>query len=145
MASKFEAFWDHQRYAVVGKSAVKPFPSLTYGALKARPGTTVYAVDATAEEIDGDQTVEDLAHLPGPVDGAVLEVPKEETAAQVEAAVQAGVPRVWIHMGRETPEALQLAEEAGMEVCSGTCAVQYVRGGFPHNLHRGLRKLTGHW
>jgi hypothetical protein len=48
-------------------------------------------------------------------------------------------------MGRETPEALKLAEDRGLEVCAGTCAVQYLGGGFPHSIHRALRKLAGRW
>ncbi len=56
-----------------------------------------------------------------------------------------GIGKVWTHMGRDTPEALDLARERGVEVCHGTSAVQYVRGGFPHNMHRALCKLSGNW
>jgi hypothetical protein len=54
----------------------------------------------------------------------------------------AGIERVWIHMTRETPEALALAEEKGLEVHSGTCAVMYVTPGFTyHSLHKWINKL----
>ena len=145
MESRFERFWQETAYAVVGNSAVKPFPILTYRALRKRPGATVFAVDPGRAEIDGDRAFNDLAELPEPVAAVVLEVPREETAAWIELIAAAGIAKVWIHMGRDTPKALALAAERGLEVCAGTCAVQYLTGGFPHNLHRALRKLVGRW
>ncbi len=146
MTSKHELFWTHDRYAFVGHSAHKPFPELSYAAAK-KQGKTVFAVDpgAETETVQGDAVFSDLEALPEPVDAVVLEVPQEETAEWVARAADAGISKVWIHMGRDTPEALALAAERGLEVCSGTCAVQYLRGGFPHNIHRLLRKLSGHW
>ncbi len=55
MPSECEKFWDADVYAVVGASARKPFPKLTYNALKVK-GKTVFAVDATAESVEGDKT-----------------------------------------------------------------------------------------
>ncbi len=145
MTSRFEAFWNETGFVVVGNSAGKPSPILTYSALKGRAGTTVVAVDPGREEIDGEPALDDLDGLPETVTAAVLEVPRAETAAWVERVAAAGISKVWIHMGRETPEALSLAREKGLEVCSGTCAVQYLSGGFPHNIHRFLRKLSRRW
>lgn len=145
MPSKHEAFWRHDSYAVVGDSEHAQFPRLTYDALKRRPGVTVFAVDPNRQEIDGDPAFPDLAALPQPVQAVVLEVPKQRTADWVRRAVDAGITDVWIHMKRDTPEALAIAEEHGLGVCTGTCAVQYLTGGFPHNLHRVLRKIAGRW
>ena len=46
MASFYETFWTNDCYAVVGHSADKPFPRLTYNYLKDR-GAKFYAVDAS--------------------------------------------------------------------------------------------------
>ncbi len=81
--SNHESFWALNRFAVVGHSAKKPFPKLTYRALK-RAGKTTFAVDPSAGTIDGDPACDDLASLPGDVDGVVLEVPREETMSWVE-------------------------------------------------------------
>jgi predicted CoA-binding protein len=145
MPSKHEEFWLNDKFVVIGNSAVKPFPVLTFNALKQSPEKTVYAVDPSCGEIEGENAFDDLASLPEPVDAAVIETPREETAAWVGKIADAGIKSIWIHMGRETAEALSLAEEKGLSVCSGTCAVQYVSGSFPHNIHRFLRKLTGNW
>jgi predicted CoA-binding protein len=145
MPSIHQEFWEGSSFAVVGHSRVKPFPMLTYAALRSMPEKMVVAVDPSRESIEGDPCFADLSRIPEPVEAVVLEVPKEETASWVEAAANHGVRKIWIHMGRETPEALSLAAEHGIEVCTGTCAVQYLDDGFPHNVHRFLRKLSGRW
>jgi predicted CoA-binding protein len=143
MTSAYESFWELQSYAVVGHSANKPFPRLTYGKLKER-GKTVYAVDPSRKEIEGDPAYPDLASLPGKIDAVVLEVPKEETKGWVEKAVSAGVKDVWIHQKTDTPEAIALAQQHGVRLRTGTCAVMYVNRGFsPHAIHGFFRKLAG--
>ncbi len=136
--SSFEEFWDHQNFAVIGHSAKKPFPTLTYEALK-KAGKTVHAVDPSTPSIKGDATCSDLASLPNAVDGVVIETPKEETRHWVERAADLGIKHVWIHMGRDTPEALAVAREHGINVRSGTCAVMYLKGGY-HTIHKWINK-----
>jgi len=143
MPSNYETFWENDSYAFVGHSAKKNFPKLSYNALK-KSGKTVYAVDPSVETIEGDNACPDLASLPTPVAAVVLEVPKEETEAWVRKAVDAGVKELWIHANTDTPEALALAREKGVNVRSGTCAVMYVTPGFSyHSLHKWIMKLLG--
>ena len=143
MASQRQAFWDHASFAVVGHSGARSFPRLTYNALK-RSGKPVYAVDPSVDEVEGDRTFPDLAALPAPVEAVVLELPKDETAAWVALAADAGVQAVWIHQHTDTPEALALAGERGLEVCAGTCAVMYVTPGFSgHSPHRWIMRALG--
>jgi len=144
MPTDYEAFWSHSSFAFVGHSAKKPFPRLSYGELKRQDGKKVFAVDPSAEEIEGDRAYPDFGSLPETVEAAVLEVPREETAGWVQKAADAGVEHLWIHMGRETPEALALAEEKGLSVLTGTCAVMYVKPGLSyHSLHKWINKLLG--
>lgn len=145
MPSNHELFWQNERYAVVGHTEARGFPLLTYRGLK-NLGKTVFPVDVSVPTIDGDPTFGDLAALPEAVQAMVLEVPPEETAAWIERAADAGVKDVWVHMKRETPEALAKAQERGINLRTGTCAVMYVTPGFSyHAIHRGLRKLTGNY
>ena len=143
MPSDYEKFWEHASFAVVGDTAKKGFPKLTYGALR-QQGRKVFAVDPSVGEIEGDKTYPDLQSLPEKVDAAVLEVPKEETEDWVGKAADAGIRNVWIHMNRDTPEALALAKERDLDVLTGTCAVMYVKPGFTyHTLHKWVNQLTG--
>ena len=139
-----ERFWEHERFAFVGHTARKGFPRLSYRALRGQPGKRVFAVDPSVEEIEGDRAYPDLASLPEPVDAVVLEVPAEETASWVERAADAGVRDVWIHMGRDTPDAIEIGRERGLDLHTGTCAVMYVTSGFSyHSLHKWLNKMAG--
>jgi uncharacterized protein len=143
MPSEHESFWSLQTYAVVGHSAKRKFPVLTYGGLK-KNGKTVYAVDPSTDKIDGDRAYPDLASLPAGVQAVVIEVPRDETQAWVEKAAALGVKDVWLHMNTETPEAISLAKKSGVRIRSGTCAVMYLRRGFTvHSLHRLINKVAG--
>ena len=140
-----ERFWAHESFAVVGHSAKKGFPLLTYRGLK-KLGKKVFAVDATAKEIDGDRCYADLRELPEPVEAVVLELPKEETLEGLRQAADAGIADVWIHMGTETPQALEFAREQGMRAHSGTCAVMYLTPGLTyHSIHKWVMKLAGRY
>lgn len=141
MASRHEGFWQHPSFAVVGNSGSKGFPTLTYRGLR-QQGKKVFPVDPSVAEIEGDTTYPDLKALPETVAAVVLEVPKEETADWVGRAADAGAEGVWIHMGRDTPEALALGKERGLEVYHGTCAVMYVTPGTTyHSVHKWIAKL----
>jgi uncharacterized protein len=144
MSSECERFWERDAYAVVGRQGSKhAFPKLTYGALKSR-GKTVYAIDPGSGEVQGDKAWPDFATLPHAVDAAVLELPKEETAAWVAKAADAGVTEIWIHQMTDTPEALAEAERRGLKVVTGHCAVMYNTPGLSmHAPHRLIWKLIG--
>ena len=141
MPSSHEEFWKRSSFAFVGHSARSPFPKLSYAELR-KSGKKVFAVDPSVDEIAGDKTYPDLASLPEKVDAVVLELPKPETEDWVAKAADAGIQNVWIHMNRDTPEALALAKERGMKVHTGTCAVMYVTQGFSyHSLHKWINQL----
>lgn len=145
MTSAHEAFWAGSSYAFVGHSATKGFPRISYGELKKRGGKA-FAVDPSVEQVGGDRTYPDLRSLPERVDGVVIEVPREETLDWVRQAADAGITNVWIHVNRDTPEALQLAQERGLNVLTGTCAVMYLTRGFSaHTIHKGINKLLGRY
>ena len=140
MPSNYETFFFGQSFAVIGNSAERPFPVLTYRGLK-RQGKTVFAVDPKAQEIDGDPAYADLTALPNPVEAAVLELPREQTREWIEKVAAAGIRDVWLHTNTDTLEALEAARQADLNVRYGTCAVQYVDGSFPHNVHKLVRRL----
>ena len=143
MTSNYESFWENDCFAVVGDKAKQNFPVLTYRGLK-KLGKAVFPVDPSMDEIEGDTAYPTLDSLPAKVDAVVLEVPKEDTRDWVAKAADAGIRHIWIHMGRETPEALALAQEKGMNVRTGTCAVMYVTPEPSyHSIHRWIMKLAG--
>jgi uncharacterized protein len=158
MPSTRQDFWAHDSYVVIGDTRTgRAFPKLTFGGLT-NLGKTVYAVDpasavsgsgaaghsaAKPADLGGATVYPDLDSLPGPVEAAVLEVPKDQTANWVSSVADAGIANLWIHQQTDTPEALAIAKERGLRTEHGTCAVMYVRPGFsPHAIHRLIMKLT---
>lgn len=144
MPSEYETFFEKQCYVVVGHEAKRPFPRLTFGGLR-RKGKAVFAVDPTLAEVDGQRTYSDLAALPEVPEAAVLELPREETAGWVERLADAGVRDIWLHMNTESEEALALGRARGLNLRTGTCAVQYVDDSFPHSVHKFARRALGRW
>ncbi len=143
MATAHEAFWDHASFAFVANSEKKPFPKLSYRELK-KQGRKVFAVDPSAQQIEGEKAYPDLASLPERVDAVVLETPADETADWVRQAADAGIQNLWIHMNRDTPEALELARERKINVLTGTCAVMYVTPGPSyHSIHKWINRALG--
>lgn len=145
MPSNHETFFHNSAFAVVGHTKQKNFPKLTYQGLK-KLGKTVFPVDPSVDEIDGDTVYKNLTSIPEKVNAVVLEVPREETKDWVTQAAEMGIREIWIHMERETPEALEIAKEKGLNVRTGTCAVMYVTPGFSlHSFHRWIRKAMGNY
>jgi len=145
MGTRKESFWEKSSFAFVGHTSAKGFPKLSYKEAR-KLGKRVFAVDPSVAEMEGDPVFENLGSLPESVDAVVLEVPRNETEARVREAADLGIHDVWIHMGRETPEALALAEQRGLQVFTGSCAVMYLSRGFSvHGLHRVIDRLRGNY
>ena len=104
----------------------------------------MFAVDPSTDTIEGDTAYADLASLPEKVEAVVIEGPREETREWVARSADAGIKKIWIHMGCETPEALELARDRGLNARHGSCAVMYVIPGFSlHSIHKWINKLLG--
>jgi predicted CoA-binding protein len=141
MSTKSE-FFSAERFALIGDTRERAFPKLTRRYLEEK-GKTVYPVDLGGAT---EGAVATVAELPGDVEAAIIEVPKERTAGVVEDVVAQGVPRVWIHQMTETPEAQDLCRERGVPLETGGCAVMYLAPtASPHALHRGIWKLIGRY
>ncbi|MEZ5125439.1 MAG: CoA-binding protein [Thermoleophilia bacterium] len=143
MTSESERFWNHDSYAIVGHQAKRAFPRVTYAGMKRR-GMHVFAVDPESPEIEGDPAYREFEDLPRPVDAAILELPKDETAEWVAKAADAGIREIWIHQMTDTPEALAEAKRRGLHTITGHCAVMYTLDGLSlHSPHRVIWKLIG--
>ncbi|MFH1850807.1 MAG: CoA-binding protein [Candidatus Neomarinimicrobiota bacterium] len=140
MSSDNQNFWKAKSYALLGYQAERNFPLLTLAGLL-RNGKTVYPVDPTQATIDSRPAFKAIADLPEPVEAAVIELPRERTAAAVREAVAAGIRNIWLHQRTETAEALEIAREAGVNLVQGTCAVMYVNTSGMHKFHCWIMKL----
>ena len=141
MPSAYESFWTHESYAFVGHSKKMNFPKISFGEAK-KQKSKVFAVDPSADTILEEKTYPDLKSLPEKVEAVVLEVPKDEVLSWVQQVVDAGIKNLWIHMECDTPEAVKLAKDNGINVLTGTCAVMYLKQGFSyHSIHKWIMKM----
>jgi len=142
MVSAYERFWEQNSFIVVGDSASKSFPVLTYHGLK-QMGKTVTPVNLSGKPVDGDEAVQSIDDLQSSIDAAVLELPPDKTEEILTLLASKGIRKVWIHQGTDTPEALEAARSNGLEVIYGNCAVMYVNCTSFHKIHRWIWRLLG--
>jgi predicted CoA-binding protein len=146
MASKSAVmdFVGQRSLAVVGVSrSGNKFGNTAYRELKAK-GYQLVPVHPEAETLEGDRCAKNLASLPAPVGGVLVIVPPQQAEQVVQEAAAAGIKRVWLQQGAESPAAIRLAESKGMSVVSGECILMFAEpAGFGHRAHRWFKGLFG--
>lgn len=142
-----DRFLAQRHIAVVGVSRdPKQFANAVYRQLRT-DGRSVYPVNATAggAPLEGDPSFERLAEVPHPLDGVVVMVAADRAADVVREAIDAGVPRVWLHKGvgrgSVSDEAVALCREHGIEVVDGACPMMFDEPvAAVHRVHRFFAK-----
>ena len=126
---RVDDFLAQRHVAFVGVSRnSKEFANAVYRHL--RDGSrTMYPVHRELATIEGDPAYRALADVPEPVDGVVVMVPAAAMADVVRAAIDRGIPRVWLHRGAgQGPvpeEAVALCREHGVDVVDGACPLMF--------------------
>lgn len=144
MNTKITEFVAGKRMAVVGASRTgKKFGNLVAAELKKR-GYQVFLVHPEAGEIGGERCYPNLAALAGQVDGVFISVSPNQAAEAVREAAAAGLKRVWLQQGADSPEVQAAAREAGIEPVTGKCILMYAPPvGSIHGLHRAVARIFG--
>jgi uncharacterized protein len=107
-------------------------------------GSTVYAVNPSAEAIDGVRCYAKLKDLPALVDGVVVVVPPKQTESVVREAAAEGIQRIWLQQGSESRKAIQYCEQYGVEVIHGQCIFMFAEPVTSvHKFHRWAMKVVG--
>lgn len=130
--------------ALVGMSRKRgKFGNAAYKELAAK-GYTVLPVHPEADSIDGAHCWPSLAALPQKPDGVLVIVPPARAAKVVEEAHAAGIPRVWLQQGAESPEAIRFCEEHGIRVVHHECILMFAEpAAWFHRAHRFVWRLLG--
>jgi predicted CoA-binding protein len=142
-------FIQAKRVAVVGVSRdPKKFGSIAATELKQR-GYQVFLVHPEAKEIGGDPCYASLAALKGQVDSVLICVSSQYAGAVLRDAAAAGIQRIWLQNGAESPEVLALAKELGMDPVCKKCVLMYAsptgKVGGMHGFHGTIMKLVGQY
>lgn len=144
MDTRAEGFVSCRSLAIVGVSrSGKGFGNAALRELKAR-GFSAAVVHPEAREINGEKCYSSLASVPGRVDGVLVVVPPERAVGVIREAYAAGIRRVWLQRGAESPEAMETAKELGMDAVAGKCILMYAQPVKSiHNFHRAISKALG--
>lgn len=105
-------------------------------------GYEVIPVHPTMAETEGVLCYAQLAAIDPPPD-AVLVMTAQSTYPEIaRECAGAGVQQVWFYH-RVSSETLEICRSAGIEVVQDECPLMFLPdAGFPHSLHRFIRKLT---
>ncbi len=141
-----EDFVQAKRVAVVGVSRdPKKFGNAIATELKQR-GYQVSLVHPEAKEIGGEPCVPNLAALKGQVDSVVICVKPQQAGAALRDAAGAGIQRIWLQQGADSPETMAVAKELGVTPVTRKCILMYaapVKG--LHGFHRTFAKIFGQY
>ena len=110
-------------WAVVGASDdPRKFGGRIYRNLKAA-GYRVYAVNPTAETVDGDPVYASVKDLPPAVQVVDVVVPHWIGTRVARETAEAGIKLFWLQPGAESDDLIAEAEALGLEVIHDACAM----------------------
>ena len=90
-------------------------------------GYTVIPVHPNADEILGQTAYRTLAEIPAPVDIVDVFRPAAEAPELARQAIAIGAGALWLQLGITSPEARQIAEEAGLTYLENICIGETTR------------------
>lgn len=90
-------------------------------------GYRVYGVNPNYREIEGIECFPDIQSLPELPDLLVFVVPPEITEKALAEAARAGVKRIWMQPGSESPRAVAFCREKGIQAVHDACIMIHRR------------------
>jgi uncharacterized protein len=141
-----DEFLGLKRIALVGASRNARSLSRALMNELVRRGYDVIPVNPNARDLDGYRCVQSVAQIDPPPNGALIMRTPERTADAVRECLDAGVRRIWLHRGSQTPHALDLMREAGVAAIPGECMFMYLPdASLIHRIHRAIDRFTGRY
>lgn len=137
-------FINCKRIAIVGASRTGgKFGNISSKELKAR-GYEVYLIHPEAQEIDGERCYPNLESLRGIVECVFISVSPQKAGDVLREAVNAGITKIWLQRGAQSPDTIALADELGITPVTDKCILMYAQPvrGF-HHFHRVVNQVFG--
>jgi len=120
--NNIEVFLSSSTFAVAGASQDRSkYGNKVFRAIIAS-GRTVYPLNPTASDVEGDPAFASIADLPVVPESLSIVTPPHATREVIQQAIAAGVKNVWMQPGAEDSKASQAARESGLNVVDdGSC------------------------
>ena len=142
-------FLAYKRVAVTGVSRTPGShgSNVVYKRLRER-GYDVFAVNPTAEVVEGDRAYRDLSSIPGGVEAVVIGTRPETAEQTMRECAELGIKHVWMHRGPGAGSVSETAaaygRERGISVIDGGCPCMFGPTADPgHKAMRLIFTLTG--
>ncbi|MBT3253702.1 MAG: CoA-binding protein [Candidatus Marinimicrobia bacterium] len=138
-----ESFLAEKKLALAGASSkANKFGNMVYKEL-CNKGYELHITHPVASEINGVACSGSLADLSAEVGGLINVVPPAQTEKLVREAHSAGIMKIWMQQGSESPEAIQYCKEHEMEVVHGECILMFSQPRGLHKFHHWLWGIFG--
>lgn len=138
--SSVEAFLAQPALALVGASrSGEKFGNVILKTLCAK-GMHVHPLHPVATEIDGVKCYPSFARMPEPIGGVIVCVSPDDAVTVVRDAADAGITRVWLQQGAESPYVADLCRQLGLDAVLGECILMFAD---PSGIHRAHHWVEG--
>ena len=143
MASRsiIDSFIAEPALAVVGVSrSGRGFGNAALRALIEK-GYRAYPIHPVLQHVGGIPCFRSFADLPERINAVLVVVPPAQAVSVVREAAAAGIKRVWLQQGAESPWVLRVCEDLGLETVSGECVLMYAKPAGVHRVHRWIHDV----
>jgi len=113
----------------------KHLNELGYNLWYVNPGFDVYEAKS--------QRVQLITMLPAEVNHLLVLTNKTQTESVIQQAIDKGIKNVWIQQQSETPEALKLANDNGINLIHHQCIFMFTQPTGIHRFHHSIKKVFG--
>ena len=144
MNKEIQDFISSKRIAILGASRTgKKFGNMIADELKPK-GYEIFLVHPEAQEISGQKCYPSVAALNGKIDAVLICVPPTAAKQALKETVEAGITKIWLQQGSQSPEVLAVAKELGVTPVVGKCIMMYAEPVKSiHTWHKAFAKLIG--
>jgi len=104
-------------------------------------GYRVYPIHPALQRVCGIPCFRSFVDLPERVNAVLVVVPPAQAVGVVRDAAAAGIKRVWLQQGAESPWVLHVCEDLGLETVAGECILMYAKPAGVHRVHRWIHDV----
>ena len=141
MTAAIQSFIAEPALAIVGVSrSGRGFGNAAVRTLTEK-GYRVYPIHPVLPRVNGIPCFRSFADLPERVNGVLVVVPPAQAVGVVRDAAAAGIRRVWLQQGAESPWVLRVCADFGLEAVSGECILMYTKPAGVHRFHRWIHAV----
>ncbi|MEA4981130.1 MAG: CoA-binding protein [Paludibacter sp.] len=141
---KIDHFFDCKTMAIAGASRDEKSFSAQVAKHLNKLGYNLWLVNPAFEPQEAkNQRVPSIAMLPSDVNHLLVLTNKTRTESIMLQAISKGIKNIWIQQQSETPEALELARENGVNTIYNHCIFMFSHPEGVHKFHYRIKKFFG--